>query len=135
MIVLRPLVNGDAQGELVKLPRPLSLWGGLDPHTGRITESTHPAIGRELAGRILAMEEARGSSSSSSVLVEAARCGMAPAAILLVRPDPILTIGSLVAELLYGTTIPMALVSQDDWLELRDGAEATLIGSQLDLQT
>ncbi|MDO9362944.1 MAG: DUF126 domain-containing protein [Sphingopyxis sp.] len=130
-MIVRPLVAGRAEGELLLLSRPLSLWGGLDPEDGRITETTHPDVGRCVKGRLLAMEEARGSSSSASILVEAARCGTAPAAIILMRPDPILTIGSIVAELLYGVSIPIALVDARDWPQLRDAAWIMLDGGRL----
>ncbi|MGE3277137.1 MAG: DUF126 domain-containing protein [Vicinamibacterales bacterium] len=126
MISVRMLVDGEAGGPLAVLRRPLSLWGGYDVHGGVVMDATHPDAGRSLGGRILAMREARGSSSSSSALVEAARCGTAPAAILLGHVDPILVIGSLVARELYGVTIPIALVDPEDWPRLEDGAAVRL---------
>jgi len=100
-------VGGDASGELVVLGAPLSLWGGLDPASGRLIDRNHPQLGAELAGRIVAMPHGRGSSSSSSVLAEAMRLGNAPAAFLLGEPDPILVVGSLVARHLYGASCPV----------------------------
>jgi predicted aconitase with swiveling domain len=47
---------------------PLSFWGGYDTGTGTIVEQSHPAFGQSLAGVILLMARAKGSSSSSSVL-------------------------------------------------------------------
>jgi predicted aconitase with swiveling domain len=72
------------------------------------------------------MTEARGSSSSSSALVEAARQGTAPAAIFLARIDPILVIGSLVAADLYGIEIPILLVDARQWGCLRNGAHSEI---------
>jgi predicted aconitase with swiveling domain len=71
------------------LEAPLSLWGGLDPHSGRLCDHHHPQLGATIAGHILVMPSGRGSSSSSSVLAEAIRLGTAPAAILLAEPDEI----------------------------------------------
>jgi predicted aconitase with swiveling domain len=65
------------------------------------------------------MRTARGSSSSSSALVEAVRRGTAPAAIVVTRPDPILVIGSLVAADLYGRELPVVILRDDDWTQLR----------------
>jgi hypothetical protein len=115
------LVAGDAAGALALLGAPLSLYGGFDAHTGIITDATHPQRGLCLTGRVLAMRAARGSSSSASTLVEAARRGTAPAAILLARIDPILVIGACVAQDLYGSAIPVLLVAPDRWHCLRDG--------------
>lgn len=55
------------------------------------------------------MPSGRGSSSSSSVLAEAIRRGTAPAGILLERPDPILAVGAIVAEFLYGISMPLVV--------------------------
>ena len=67
------------------------------------------------------MPAARGSCSSSSVLAEAIRLGTAPAAILLLEPDEILTIGSLVAAELYGRAMPVVLLEGFVYHALRDG--------------
>jgi predicted aconitase with swiveling domain len=103
----RTRVPGDARGIVTVLTEPLSLWGGFDPETGRVTDAHHPQHGAVLSGRILVMPGGRGSSSSSSVLLEAARRGSHPLAILLDRDDPILVVGALVAADLYGVTLPV----------------------------
>lgn len=121
-IAARPVTPGVADGPLLLLREPLSLWGGVDLADGRIVDATHPQSGTVIAGRIVAMRAARGSSSSSSALVELARLGLAPAAILLGRHDPILTIGAIVAADLYGRAIPSAIVDEADWPRLIDGA-------------
>ena len=122
LIPATTLTEGAAQGTLVLLSEPLSLWGGLDVHTGAIIDAQHPQCGVTLAGRILAMRGARGSSSSSSALVEAARSGVAPAAIILQQHDAILVIGALVAADLYQVRIPIVTLSADRWEHLRDGS-------------
>ena len=103
----RALLAGEAAGSALVLDAPLSLWGGIDPHTGRISDHHHPQLGATVSGRILVMPSGRGSSSSSSVLAEAIRLGTAPLAILLAEPDEILVLGALVAEYLYGRTCPI----------------------------
>ncbi len=129
-MMVRPLTPGRAEGRLAVLTAPLSLWGGLDLDTGTICDTSHPQHGLSLAGRVLAMRMARGSSSSSSALVEAVRRGTAPAAIIMEHADPILVIGSLVAADLYGVALPIVLVAAVDWAELQDGA-LTVVDSGL----
>lgn len=124
------LVPGSAKAALACLQRPLSFWGGYDPAQGVIIDETHPDLGRRLAGCIVAMREVRGSSSSSSTLVESVRHGLAPAAILLERIDPILTIGSLVASDLYRVTIPIALLEGRYWPMLANARTAELDARQ-----
>ncbi len=107
---VKPLVPGVATGRLIVLSEPVSLWGGLDPATGEIIDSHHPQRGVRVGGCILFMPGGRGSSSSSSILVEAVRQGTNPSAILLLREDPILIVGAIVAKMLYQTNVPIALV-------------------------
>ena len=110
----------DAPPALV-LDEPLSLWGGMDPATGELIDAHHPQRGANLAGRVVVMRSGRGSSSSASVLAEAVRAGAAPAAILLGEPDLILSIGSAVAEELYGVLVPVLALPSDRLAAIRDG--------------
>ncbi|PTE07858.1 aconitase X swivel domain-containing protein [Mesorhizobium helmanticense] len=100
---------GSAQGSALVLSQPLSFWGGIDAETGDIIDHSHPGLGENVAGKILVMPSGRGSSSSSSVLAEAIRRGTAPAGILMERPDPILAVGAIVAEFLYGMSVPLVV--------------------------
>jgi|SRR5579884_1122835 len=102
-------IEGYAEGDVVRLDVPISFWGGFDAHSGKVIEPSHPAYGQTLSDRILVMPSGRGSSSASSVLAEAIRLGTAPAAIVLAEPDPILTVGAIVAQRLYGKSIPVVV--------------------------
>jgi predicted aconitase with swiveling domain len=107
----RVLVAGTAAAPALVLETPLSLWGGMDPRTGRISDHHHPQLGASMNGRVLVMPSGRGSSSSSSVLAEAIRLGTAPLAILVEEPDEILVLGAVVADHLYGRTCPVLVLA------------------------
>lgn len=107
------LCAGTASGELLVLEQPLSLWGGTDLASGRITDIHHPQHGASLAGRIVLMPASRGSSSSSSVLAEQIRAGVGPGAILVRERDGILCLGALAAAELYGIRMPIVLISTE----------------------
>lgn len=109
--VVRVLVPGEAEGELLFLEEPLSFWGGLDPATGLIIDAHHPQHGVPVTGRILSLPGGRGSSSSSTVLAEALRLGTGPAGLILERVDPILVTGALVAARIYGTMCPVVVAA------------------------
>jgi hypothetical protein len=113
-------------GRALVLTDGLSLWGGMDPATGILIDVHHPQRGANLAGRVVVMPHARGSSSSASVLAEAVRAGTAPNAILLGEPDLILAIGSAVADELYGTRLPVLVLPADELDAIRDGAEVRI---------
>lgn len=103
-------VRGNASGPALRLPTPLSFWGGVEAETGKIIDHSQPHFGATLKGRVLVMPSGRGSSSASSVLAETIRNGTGPIAIIMERPDPIVTAGAMVARSLYGIICPVVVV-------------------------
>jgi predicted aconitase with swiveling domain len=116
-------VAGAASGTVLRLPAPLSFWGGVEAETGRIIDRDQPHCGAALAGRVLVMPSGRGSSSASSVLAETIRNRTGPAAIVMARPDPIITAGAMVARALYGIVCPVVVAPID---HLADGVSVTI---------
>jgi uncharacterized protein len=127
----RVLVGGSASGTILRVDEPLSFWGGLDAETGAIIDRRHPQAGAIVTGRILVMPSGRGSSSSSSVLAEAIRAGTAPAGIVMQTPDGIVALGALVAAELYGTSMPVIVVSSASYDTLNDGEQAEIEGEKV----
>ena len=101
------LLPGETSGLVARVSAPLSLWGGFSLEDGTVCDVNHPDVGLRIAGRVLVMPGGRGSSSSSSVLLESARLGIHPRALVLAERDPILVVGALVAAELYGVSIPV----------------------------
>ena len=108
------------------LDAPLSLWGGLDPTTGDIIDQRHPQCGANVRGRVLVMPVGKGSSSASSILLEAARLGTAPAAIVLAETDGILALGAAVAREMYGVEVPVVVADSDQYGQLENGDRVTI---------
>ena len=122
----RVLVGGVGAGPVLRLEEPLSFWGGVDPATGRIIDRRHPRCGESVSGRVLVMPYGRGSSSSSSVLLEGVRLGTAPAAVVLRELDGILALGAAVARELYEQSPPVVLLALADWEAVREGDDASV---------
>lgn len=112
------LVAGTAHADTIVLDKPLSFWGGYDSGAGRIVDRTHPLVGESLAGKIMVMAHAKGSSSSSSVLAEAIRNGTGPVGIVLRERDLIISIGAIVAAELYKLDVPVVCLSAAAFDEL-----------------
>jgi predicted aconitase with swiveling domain len=121
MIVGRVLVSGDVRGSLLLSDEPLSFWGGYDQHTGEIIDRRHPLSGRNAAGCILAIPSSRGSSTTTAVLLEAIRSGTAPAAILTTGVDSYFALASIVADELFGKSIPVIALEEAVFAALHDG--------------
>jgi predicted aconitase with swiveling domain len=118
----RVLVAGEARGPALVLDEPLSFWGGVDPETGRVIDVHHPQLGVTMTGRVLVMPSGRGSSSSSSVLVESIHAGTGPVAIVMREPDPIIALGAIVVRELFGTRFPVVVVDEATYRSLRNDA-------------
>lgn len=127
----RVLVPGRATGTVLRLSAPLSFWGGLDPATGSLVDVHHPQRGASVTGTVLVMPSGRGSSSSSAVLAEAIRAGTGPAAIVVAEADPIIALGAIVAEELYGVTVPVVEVGAGDYDAVASFAAATIEGGTI----
>jgi predicted aconitase/predicted aconitase with swiveling domain len=108
----RFLVAGTAQGELLVSETALSFWGGVDSRTGTIIDQHHPLRGQSLAQRVLAVPGARGSCSGSGTLLELILNGHAPVAIVVYELEQILSLGALVADLMFQRSIPILQVER-----------------------
>ena len=129
----RSLVDGAAFGPLLHADVGLSFWGGVDPCSGEVIDRHHPLSGQCLAGRVLAIPSGRGSCTGSSVLMELISNGHAPAALVLAQADEILTLGVLVAQLLFGRSLPVLCIGEEAFAALGGKEFARVDGTHLDL--
>ena len=118
MLQGKVIAAGEATGKLLISSESLSFWGGYDFHTGTIIDKRHPLSGQSAVGRILALPFTRGSSSTTAVLLEAIKAKTAPAAIITTQPDAFFALASIVADEMYGTIIPLIVLSKEDFLLL-----------------
>jgi predicted aconitase with swiveling domain len=129
----KTLVTGSAEGELLHAEVGLSFWGGVDPQTGVIIDQHHPLRNQSLAGRVLAIPSGRGSCSGSGVLLELILNGHAPAAIIICEREEILTLGALVAEVVFEQSIPVLRVEREVFARVGEYRYARVAGSSLQL--
>ena len=106
-VCARVLIDGAAQGCVLRLSQPISFWGGVDPANGLITQPLHPNFGAEIAGTILALPGMVGSSSSSAIMLELLHKDVAPAALVMAEVDAILGLGVVAAEEIGLNGIPV----------------------------
>jgi len=126
VLIGRPIVAGSAEGPALVSKEPLSFWGGLCPRTGEIIDRRHERSGAIAAGRVFVFPQGRGSSTSSATLLETIKTGVAPAAIINLKVDPILALGSIVADELYHQTIPIVVLPREDFLSIKQDDYLTI---------
>jgi predicted aconitase with swiveling domain len=123
----KAVVAGPAEGPALVSKEPLSFWGGICPRTGQVIDRRHEQSGAIVTGKVFVFPQGKGSSTSSATLTETIRSGAAPAAIINLKVDPILALGSIVADELYHRSIPVVVlpykdffsIKQDDYLIIR----------------
>jgi len=122
----RVLVAGSGSGKALVAATPLSLWGGLDPATGMIPDRRHELCGQCMTGRVFVLPYGKGSSTASAILAESIRNETAPAAIIMMRTDPIIALGSIVADELFGRTVPVVVLPQEQYETIAENDHVTV---------
>jgi len=127
VLIGEPVVAGVAQGTVLMSTEPLSFWGGYDQRTGEIIDRRHPLSGQCAAQRILAIPFTRGSSTTTAVLLQSVRAGVAPAAILTKEVDSFLALASVVADEMYEKPIPIIALAEKDFEQLAMDQEVAVL--------
>jgi predicted aconitase/predicted aconitase with swiveling domain len=117
-------VHGQAKGRIIASDLELSFWGGVDPCTGEVIDRHHPLSGQYLENHILAIPGGRGSCSGSGVMLELLLNGKGPKAMLFEREEDILTLGVVIAEEMFGRSIPVLTLTPEN---LRKAANAQYV--------
>lgn len=130
----RALVPGVASGTLIFSDVALSFWGGVNSQTGEVIDRHHPLSSQVIAGKILAIPGGRGSCTGSSVLMELIMNGHAPAGIIVSRQEEILTLGMIVADEVFGRSIPVVQLSEDSFATLRGCSRVGIVDNKVVLE-
>jgi len=122
----KPVVAGSAEGAALVSKEPISFWGGLCPHTGEIIDRRHELSGAIATGRVFVFPQGRGSSTSSATLMESIKNGVAPAAIINLKVEPILALGSIVSDELYHQSVPIVVLEEKDFFSIKENDHLTI---------
>jgi cis-L-3-hydroxyproline dehydratase len=84
---------------------PISFWGGIDPVTGMVIDTTHPLYNTCITDSILCIPSTRGSCTTSQVLLELILNHTGPNTIIVRDPnDALLCIGAMIAQEFFPTS-------------------------------
>ncbi|MGD8471284.1 MAG: DUF126 domain-containing protein [Desulfobacterales bacterium] len=124
----RSLVAGHGCGKILATRQSISFWGGVDPTSGMIIDPRHELFDQSITGKVLAFPYGKGSAAAPLVLLELAKQGAAPAAIINIETDPLLVAGPIISKHFYGTAIPVVALARTAFDRLLTGQEATVDG-------
>ena len=117
------LVGGSAEGPALVTTDGIAFNLGVDERTGRVIEPGHPLNGECVAGRVLICRTGKGSSAGSFSLLQLADGGLAPAAIVHVQAEAVVTAGAVLAG------IPLVhRLDVDPTAEIETGARVRVDG-------
>ena len=104
----RTVVGGGAvTGKALVSKMPFGFFGGVNPKTGIVIDQWHDLYGESIKDMILIYPEGRGSTVGAAIILELARCGCAPKAILFNDSEIITATGGILSEKFYSKEIPM----------------------------
>ncbi|NND72239.1 MAG: DUF126 domain-containing protein [Rhodothermales bacterium] len=109
------LMPGAAEGELLASHESLSFWGGYEQSSGEIIDRRHDLSGQIAAGKILAFPHTKGSSTTTAIILESVRAGVAPAAFIMQTADHFIGLACVVANEMYGVEIPLLVAEKGDF--------------------
>jgi hypothetical protein len=121
----RGVVGGRATGRAIVSPAPIVWAHGVDPHSGRIVDVAVPLRGQSITGRIFVYPHGKGSTTSSTWLLETIRRGHGPGAIINRETEMIVAAGAVLGALLYQKQTPvvdqldadpLAVIETGDWV-------------------
>lgn len=117
------LVGGSAEGPALVTTDGIAFNLGVDERTGIVIEPDHPLNGECVAGRVVVCRTGKGSSAGSFSLLQLADRGLAPAAIVQIQADAVVTAGAVLAA------IPLVhRLEVDPTTEIQTGARLRVDG-------
>ncbi|MAG35194.1 MAG: hypothetical protein CL878_02955 [Dehalococcoidia bacterium] len=98
-VVLRghPGVGPPVEGEALVSHHGFSARYDLDRRTGEFSRPTHDLCGQSLAGKVLICTVSKGGVATAWALHDLSRRGLAPAALIFRRTNPIMVQGAVLA--------------------------------------
>jgi uncharacterized protein len=130
----RGITGGVIEGEAIVSREPMSFSHGLDPNTGKVTDSSHEWLGKDIRGKVMVFPYGKGSTTGSLYILEAAKRGNVPAAVINLETDPVIAGGFILASVFYDKQIPVIdrleqnpieIIKNGDWVKV-DGNTGTV---------
>ena len=112
--------GGKATGPALVTKEPISFLGTVDPETGEVVDPGHQLYGSNLGGKVLIFPGGKGSTVGSYVIYQLKKRGVAPAAMINIKSEPIVAVGAIISG------IPLVDGVAASFLDLGDGVTVTV---------
>lgn len=109
------VASGRACGPALATRQAISFLGNVNPETGIVVDPAHELFGQNIAGKVLIFPGGKGSTVGSYVIYQLKKRGLAPAAMINIRSEPIVAVGAIISG------IPLVDRVAKDVLEIESG--------------
>jgi len=109
------VASGCASGPALVTKDSISFLGNVNPETGVVVDPAHELFGQCIAGKVLIFPGGKGSTVGSYVIYQLKKRGVAPAAMINLRSEPIVAVGAIISG------IPLVDRVAQDILKLKSG--------------
>lgn len=107
--------GGCAEGPALVTRERISFLGNVDPETGVVVDPAHELYGRSIAWAVLIFPGGKGSTVGSYVIYQLKKRGLAPAAMINLKSEPIVAVGAIISDIPLVDRLP-------EWiLDVKDG--------------
>jgi hypothetical protein len=86
-----------------------------------VIDAQHELRGQTVKGKVLVFPRGAGSSSGCGVLMEMLRLGNNPVALINIETETVLALGPIIAQELYGRSLPVVTVQPVYFKKLKTG--------------
>ncbi|HII07113.1 MAG TPA: DUF126 domain-containing protein [Methanotrichaceae archaeon] len=112
--------SGSASGPALVSKESISFLGTVDPDTGKVVDPQHQLCGEDIGGKVLIFPGGKGSTVGSYVIYQLKKRGVAPAAMINIRSEPIVAVGAIISA------IPLVDGVSEEILATKDGTIVTV---------
>ncbi|MDD4653310.1 MAG: DUF126 domain-containing protein [Methanothrix sp.] len=91
------VASGCASGPALATREAISFLGNVDAATGMVVDPAHELFGQCIAGKVLIFPGGKGSTVGSYVIYQLKKKGLAPAAMINIRSEPIVAVGAIIS--------------------------------------
>ena len=100
------VASGRASGPALVSRQAMSFLGNVNPGTGVVVDPAHELFGQSIAGKVLIFPGGKGSTVGSYVIYQLKKRGLAPAAMINLRSEPIVAVGAIISGIPLVDRVP-----------------------------
>ena len=115
------IVQGNAQGKVLKSTNPINFLGAVDKKTGIIRDKKYDIFEKSMKDTVLVFPHGIGSSVGAYTIYSLKSNQSAPIAMICTKADLTVASGCALAN------IPMIVVSNEEFDSIQDGNQITIV--------